>query len=352
MAEQQDFLQPPPPPTTWPVPWQAVDGPDDGLGARAAHLAVRAALSVTGRLPEPLLEPCLGFLARVGRRVDARHAEAARGFLRQAFGELPEAELEQRVLASYRHMIRLAVEGEQRKRAIALDRVPEHVELQVDDDARRLMESDSGAIMVSGHLGDWEACVSILPWLGFRSTYLVAKAPKNHFLARDLQADREHWGVRVLARRGAMQDVARVVRAGGAVALLLDQRARKRPVLAPFFGRPARCDRSAAVLLRRTKAPVWIMACPRLPGRLRYRLETLEVLWPDEVAAMEPWEISARINRALEGAVRRYPEQYFWLHDRFRDTPESVPDGEWGSELRSPGPVSSNAPPAAAEESP
>jgi lauroyl/myristoyl acyltransferase len=88
-------------------------------------------------------------------------------------------------------------------------------------------------------------------------------------------------------------------------------------VFAPFFGRLARCDRSAGVLLRRLNAPVAIGAC-LMDGPWRWRVHFRDVLSPRDLAGKSPEEISTSINVVLERLIRSAPDQYFWLHDRYR----------------------------------
>jgi KDO2-lipid IV(A) lauroyltransferase len=98
-----------------------------------------------------------------------------------------------------------------------------------------------------------------------------------------------------------------------------------KPVLAPFFGRTARCDRSAGVLIRRVARPLLFGACYRLPGpSLRFRLELGPVLEPGALRDLSAEALAARINAEFERMIAAQPEQYFWLHDRYRDAP---PDG-------------------------
>lgn len=343
---------PPPMPAglsdAWPVPWQPVWGPDDGWSARAAHRLLRAVLALATRLPEPWLAPLLGALARVARRVDRRHAAAARAFLRQAVGPLEGAELERRVLQAYRHFFGVVLDAERFSRRVPPQRVAEHFEVVWTDDARRALAAGKGCVLVTAHVGNWELGTAVAPWLGFDPLYAVAKPPKNRRISQEVQRSREERGVRLLPRRGAMQDAGTVLRAGGHLAMLLDQRARKRPVLAPFFGRPARCDRSAGVLLRRLGAPLVFVAVPRI-GPLRYRFEFVEVLWPEDLAGLDPVAIATRVNGVLERMIRAWPDQYFWLHDRYRDTPARFEE-ERPPLVGEPA-AASNGPQAAGEES-
>ena len=100
--------------------------------------------------------------------------------------------------------------------------------------------------------------------------------------------------------------------------MLLDQRARTRPVMAPFFGRNARCDRSAGVLLRRLRCPVVFVAAYKTPKDLRWRFRAHEVLLPDDVAGKSAEEICTAVNQKLEAMILEESDQYFWLHDRYR----------------------------------
>jgi KDO2-lipid IV(A) lauroyltransferase len=124
--------------------------------------------------------------------------------------------------------------------------------------------------------------------------------------------------MRLLPRRGAMEFAPAVVRGGGTLAMLLDQRARIKPVLAPFFGRESKCDRSASVLLRRLRAPLVFAACYRTSDPRRYRLVVPRVVQPEEVAGKSAEEVAALVNAELEKLILAAPEQYFWLHDRWR----------------------------------
>ncbi len=304
----------------WPVPWKPVWGTRDGLAAKVETVAARGTLGAISLLPGFLLKPLIGGLARVGRAVDRRHANAAREFIGTALGDMPKAELEAHVLQAYRHFLWVMVETMQMNR-LSIDELSERIEIVWTEDAKRARDEYGGVILVSAHIGNWEAGVASCPLSGFDPFYGVAKPARNRPFSKLVQRDRERRGVRVLPRRGAMQGAPAVLRAGGSLGLLLDQRARLKPVLAPFFGRPARCDRSAGVLVRRLKAPVVYCVCYRTGEPLRFRWELPEVIWPEELAGASPEQVATRVNEGLERLILKAPDQYFWLHDRYRDTP-------------------------------
>ncbi len=306
----------------WPVEPEIVHGRDDGLGARLAYWAASGAMGLAARLPDRLLGPVLGGLAAVAAKLDRRHTRAARAFLRQAFPELEGAALERAVRRSYAHLFDVVVSGQRLGRRAPGPWVFEGVEVLADERVHELRRRGGGAVFVTAHLGDWELGSALMPWLGFAPLYVIGKPPKNRFLSEAMLRAREARGIRVLPRRGAMALAPAVVGSGGTLAMLLDQRAATKPVLVPFFGRPARSDRSAGVLLRRLGVPVVLGFCLRLEGHpRRYRLELGPVLEPSELAGQGPEAIAARLHAEFERRIRAHPEQYFWLHDRFRDTP-------------------------------
>ena len=314
-----------PPEPEWPVPWQAVEGSDDGLAARASYQALRAFMALARTLPDGPVDLLLGGLARLGRRFDRRHSDAARAFLRQAFGDVPRAELERRVLAAWRHLFRVTLDYERFARRVPLERTLEHFDIRWTADVRRVLAGRTGAVLVTGHVGNWEVSIGVGALVGFAPVYAIARPPKNRPLSIATQRLRESRRVRLLPRHGAMKLAPAVIRAGGSLGMLLDQRARQKPVFAPFFGRPARCDRSAAILLKRFRVPVVIAAAYMTERPLHYRVEFPAVLFPAELEGAGAEEVMARVNGHLEELILACPDQYLWLHDRYHKTPLEMP---------------------------
>ncbi len=318
MAEPAPFLDPA---CRWPVPWQPVRGTQDRLVDRAANLALQALITGSARLPEPVLAVLLASTARLATLLDRRRVRASHLFLRQALGELDERELDRRTRVAWRHLLRVLIDSRRFLRAVPLERTPERFDVRWTEDARAVQRAKRGCILVTAHVGNWEAALALAPWIGFHPVYAVARPAKNRPLSVAIQAERERRGIRLLHRKGAMREAGAILRAGGSIALLLDHRTSGRSFLAPFFGRLARCDRSAGVLLQRHRVPVVLCSCVHAAEPLSYRVEFHEVLWPEDWAGTELLEIVTRINQSLERMILAHPEQYFWLHDRYRDTP-------------------------------
>src|SRR5262245_16588751 len=162
----------------WPVPQESVWGPDDGFRARVENWGLHAALGAAARLPEGALSALLGTLARIAQRFDRRRTLAARAFLRQAFGELPEEELARRTHLAWLHLLRVTVDVERFFLRVPPERTVEHFDLELSADTREVLRQRRGCIFVAPHLGNWELGLALTPWIGFHPVYGVAKPPK------------------------------------------------------------------------------------------------------------------------------------------------------------------------------
>ena len=302
----------------WPVPHVPVVGTRKGLLAQFESALAVGAVELLSRMPFALQEGVVACLARIGRAVDRSHARSAREFVRQAMKTDDARTVEALVLAGYRQLMRVSLDNTAFERRVPDERALERIELSISDDVRRVVEEKQGCIVVTGHVGDWEMCCGVVRWIGLGPVYAIAKPPRNYPLSVRIQTVRERRGVRMLPRRGAMQHSQAVIRAKGCVYMLLDQRARKRPVMAEFFGRRACCDRSAGVLIKRLGVPIVFAACYRTEEHLRWRFEAERVVWPAEGKSKSVEELVDLVNRELERLILRAPDQYFWLHDRYR----------------------------------
>jgi KDO2-lipid IV(A) lauroyltransferase len=309
------------------VPWQPVWGASAGPASRAGDWAARAALAAAVRLPERALDTLLATLAACAHRSGRERSRAAHEFLRQALGELPRDELERLTRCAWLQLLRVSVDTERLFRRVPSERIRAHFEVQTSPEAEAAFAARRGCLILSAHLGNWEAPLAVLPGLGLHPVYGVAKPPKNRFLSRAVQASRERRGVRILSRKGAMGAAPAILKAGGTIAMVIDQRTSGRALLVPFFGRLARCERAPAVLLKRQRVPIVLASCLQAERPLHYRLAFGEVLFPEAWARAEVEELVLRVNQGLERMIRGAPEQYVWIHDRYRDTPRELEAG-------------------------
>jgi len=319
MAEARDFAGGVTP--EWPLERQAVDGDRDGASAWIEYVLYRGAVGLFSHLPSSGRRALSSVIGRLAKAIDRKRSRAASEFIAQALPRLDARERDALVLAAWRHLIELTLEDARFNSTVLGPRLMEHFDVEVCEDAQKLIRDGGGALCVVPHVGMWEAMPAIGAAIGLRPAYVVSRPPRNRPLSRFAQATREARGYRLMHRHGAIEGLTKVVQGGGYVGLMLDQRARGKTSLAPFFGRMAHCERSIPVLARRLRKPLLFAACYRTDRPFRYRAVVSKVLWPTELARMSPDEIVVEINREMERMILAAPEQYFWLHDRYRNAP-------------------------------
>jgi KDO2-lipid IV(A) lauroyltransferase len=294
-----------------------------GVGRRLKHrlefalvLAARALDRVLGARRSEALAATLGRFAY--RRLGIR-SEVVEEHLRRAFPERDEAWVRHTAAEAYAHLGREGMTMLRLSR-LGADDVIAATDVEGLDELRSALAGGSGAVIVTGHFGNWEIGGSALAARGIPLD-VVAQRQANPLFDRLINDAREGLGMRVVMRGGATKASLRALRAGRAVALVADQDARSRGVFVPFFGRPASTFRGPAVLALRSGAPVFMGTAVRRPdGRYRVRVRRIPVP-PGDDPERRALELTAATAAALERAVREAPGQYFWHHRRWKTAP-------------------------------
>jgi len=172
-------------------------------------------------------------------------------------------------------------------------------------------------VVLTGHCGNWELLAAALNQRGLGMA-VVARELDDPGLQSSLLGLRARFGTRTIVRGapGAARELLRTLRAGGALGMLIDQDTKVEGVWVDFFGRPAWTPVGAADIARRLGAavvPVFIER--REDGSHLARVEPALDLPADPVAATQA------MTAAIEAQVRRVPEQWVWMHRRWRRQP-------------------------------
>jgi len=289
----------------------------------AAYLAVRLGVCFIQALSDEVARGFAGMLATIAYRVDRRHRQVADDNLRHAFPKLSDAERDRLVRATFCHFLSLVIEIARLPRKLCVGNWRDHVTLVGGDRVVGAMTSGRPALIVTGHFGNWELAGFALGLLGFR-THAVARTLDNPYLDRFLQRFREKTGQRVLAKKGDYDQITGLLQNAGVLATLADQDAGQRGLFVDFFGRPASTHKAIALMAIEFDAPLVVVGVPRVAEHPRhYQVVVEEVIEPSNYAHRTDAvrAITQRYTAALERLVRRHPEQYFWLHRRWKHQP-------------------------------
>jgi lipopolysaccharide heptosyltransferase II len=281
----------------------------------AIYLFYRLFCSVVGLLP---LKVCFrlgtgfGWLAHL---VGAPYRRLVLDNLRIAFGgEKTEAEL--RALAR-QHFLHLGanVLSSIKVGAMPSEEVLKQTEKENFDLLKQALSHRRGVIMVISHIGNWEMFAQLAGSLPDEKGGTIYQALGNRFIDAHIKAFRGRFGVRPFDRKDGFNAPIAFLREGGLLGILVDQHAGDGGLWTPFFGRLASTSPLAAILASRTGAllvPVAIYT----KGVARWRMAVSPPL--ETAPGATPEQITAQINQALEAQIRVSPQDWFWVHNRWK----------------------------------
>jgi Kdo2-lipid IVA lauroyltransferase/acyltransferase len=248
-----------------------------------------------------------------------------------AFPDLSPEAVVSLARASYRHLGRTFIETALLD-SLGKDGLQQLVEtVEGWEEIEEVMSKGKGAVMVTGHIGNWELAGAYVAARGVPLD-AIARGMANPLFDAFLNHTREAMGMTVVHDSEAVRRTPRSLRAGRAVAFVADQGVLGlASTFVPFFGRPAKTPRGAAVFALRFDVPVIFVVALRQPnGRYRIVVERIEARKTGD-RDRDVDAIVARFTQHLEKWVRAVPAQYFWQHRRWKRQPPDTP-----RELRDP----------------
>jgi KDO2-lipid IV(A) lauroyltransferase len=265
----------------------------------------------------------LAYLLGIRRRVALEN-------LRAAFPERTESELRRIARGAYRNLALGALE------ALTVNQLSDAALAQavVTDDwapIEAAYQAGRGLLVASAHFGSWELFAEVMSRRGHKLSAVVR--PLRGAFNERLVESRRASGIGLIAPRGAIRESVKALRQGSAVAMLIDQAiAAKASAAVPFFGRLASTTLALSAAARRSGAPAFVVMAAREGGRLRMFVEGPFPVPDTGDPRADLIAHTARLTSVIESYVRRYPEQWLWLHRRWKATPQMA--------MRSPTPTS------------
>jgi KDO2-lipid IV(A) lauroyltransferase len=257
-------------------------------------------------------------------RIDRRHRERALANLRRSFPDMPESVREKMARRSMQQLFILFVEVLFTTRLIRIDTIARHIELSnLGESIALMMRKDQGLILLTGHYGNWEMLGYAMATLGFHTTS-IARPLDNPYVNQWLLGVRERRGQRIIAKKGATEEVTAVLERRGAVAFIADQNAGPKGLFVDFFGRKASTYKSIGLLAMQYKVPVVVGYARRISRNFEFSMGVQDIIYPSD------WEqqddplryITQRYTKGIEDFVRADPGQYLWVHRRWKTRPK------------------------------
>lgn len=291
----------------------------------AVYLLVRIVVCVIQALPPNAAGVLAGGLAWLAYHVDRRHRAVARDNLKHAFPVLTDPrKLDDLVRGVFRHFCALLVDIMHTPRRLNPYNWRSHIELDPVNggNAVAALLSDRPVLFVTAHFGNWEMGGYVMGMLGF-TTYAIARRLDNPHLDWFLKKFRERTGQVILDKNDDYDKILAVLAGGGALATLGDQDAGERGLFVDFFGRRASTHKAVALLALQYRVPMVVTGVVRTGESLRYGMHFVDLILPEEYDGRTDAvrAITQRFTLALEDLIRKKPNQYFWLHRRWKHQP-------------------------------
>ena len=291
-------------------------------GSFVLYAGLRSFLAAGGRLPLGVSRPLGSAFGHAALKILPRSRERIRKHLETAFPDLPVARREAIERGCARHFGFMLAEVAWLWNATS-DRVEDLCELDGAEHFSSALEGGRGVIFATAHCGNWELLSARLPIAGGPLT-TAARQLDDPRLDRLVTTLRTKFGTQVILRGPeAGKRLVRALAENRVSALLVDQDIRGIPgVFVPFFGRPAWTPSGAAMLAIRRE-------CPMVPGFI-HRLPTgghrAEIHPPLPIpmgGSLEDRveELTAAATSTIERQIRSHPEQWVWMHRRWRTQP-------------------------------
>src|SRR5215831_391842 len=282
------------------------------------YLLYRAGLAVAATLPLPVLFAFGQFLGVCAWIFSGKYRRLATRNLEIAFAnEKSPRELRQLVR---RHFCRLGANllGSAKLTQMPPEKILQRVEVKNIEAMASEFRAGVPVVLILSHLGTWEVFAQLMPkFVGFVRNASVYQGLGNPFIDEHVRRTRSQTGLELFDRHDGFEPVIELLRSGGGVGVLSDQHAGDHGVWTPFFGRLASTSPLPALLAKRTRAAL-IAAGVYTTGAARWRM-VFTVRFDQTGASVAV--LTSKINQVIEQQIRRAPEDWFWVHNRWK-TPE------------------------------
>ena len=209
-------------------------------------------------------------------------------------------------------------------------RHPDYIRIEGAENLEASRARGKGALMVTGHCGNWELLAASTARQGYSGSTIVRQLydPRIDTL---LNNHRKQFGYHPIMRQGieAAREMLRILRRNEIVGILIDQDTKVRGVFVPFFGHLAHTASGPALIAIKTDATV-------IPAFIHRRTEGGHVITyhrpiprpqTDDVDA-DVREYTAMLTKAIEDHIRQHPDEWVWMHRRWKKRPEGEPREE------------------------
>lgn len=265
---------------------------------------------IISALPLRLVQGLGTAIGRFGYILDGQHRKLAISNITKVFGSTKtKRDIEKIARMSFQNLGKTVIEF--------IRDVPEGLVQMAWHDMDDLVKRHKGVIFILGHFGNWEILGRLTASRGIKFT-AVGKAVRTRRINEYITNKRHKAGLEMVDKKGALGELLKALRRNRSVAILIDQYAGRHGVFVNFFGIPTSTTSSPAVLALRTGAPVVPVFTVRTGTGYKGFIEPPIYVTRTGNIARDIYTNTQKFTESLEKYVRMYPEQWWWVHRRWR----------------------------------
>lgn len=279
------------------------------------YLLFRAGSAIAAALPLPLLFAVGQLLGSCVWLVSGKYRHLAERNVAIAFADEKSPRELRRLVRRHFRLLGANFLCSVKLAAMPPEKILRRVKVENIEAMAREFRAGVPVVLVLSHLGTWELFAQLMPkFVGFVRNASVYQKLGNRFIDDHVRRTRSQTGLELFDRQAGFEPVIELLRSGGGVGVLSDQHAGDHGLWTPFFRRLASTSPLPALLARRTRAAV-IAAGVYTIGPARWRMVFTERF--DQPAASVAY-LTSRMNEIIEQQIRVSPEDWFWVHDRWK----------------------------------
>ncbi len=279
------------------------------------YLLYRAGTAIASAFPLRLLFAIGSFMGWGAWLLLPRYRRLARRNLEIAFAKEKTPRELRRIVRRHFQNLGANLLCSVKMSSMPLEKIARHLETENFDVVHRELHAGTPVVVLLSHIGNWETFAQLFPYYvnNVRLSTVYQKLGNRH-IDEQVRRKRGRTGVETFDRSEGFHKPIELLRSGGIIGLLGDQHAGDHGVWTPFFGRLASTSPLPGLLAKRTGATV-IGAAVYTTGPARWRMAfTARV----DSAGDSVQAITAKANATIEQQIRHAPEDWFWVHNRWK----------------------------------
>ncbi len=293
------------------------------LRHRLEYAAAATMLKLCRHMPEKAVYKLFQVLGRLAYRLLHDRRKTTLRNIRIAFPEKNGEEIEHLALNAYVNVAEsMALNALIMSGRVTNQKLLDAVEIQGWEHFESAThQTEQGLLIFTAHIGNWELLPQYAALRIDRNIHVIARKTTNFLIEKNIVAPLRHrFGIRVFFKENALMRMMKAIRRGEHVGILIDQKLKSTiGIPSIFFGREAPTTPTPALLHIRfgvTVLPAFMIRT----GFEKYRLIIGEPIpWQDNGRDLEEQtlELTQIHQRTVEKVIREYPDQWFWMHDRW-----------------------------------